>query len=185
MCLILTVVLVVSFTFYYPSSTFAQIYYPPPSSSIYPYPPSSSIYPYPPSSSIYPYPPSSSIYPPSSSIYPPSSSIYPQSNFPFLGLAQYAVKQSVSPWFPSIPAISCGLGKFSFTVLGVPDKQAVPEKDELMAIKIISSNNRPIITDEDISSLIFVGEDNIEKNEGEDFDIETLFNDCQTLMYSQ
>ena len=69
--------------------------------------------------------------------------------------------------------------------LGVPDKGASPEDDELMAIKIIASNNGLIITDRDVSGLIFVGEDNIEDNEGEDFDIKTLFNDCQTLMYSR
>ena len=54
-----------------------------------------------------------------------------------------------------------------------------------MAIKIIASNNRLIITDRDVSGLIFVGEKDIEENDGEDFDIKTLFNDCQTLMYSR
>ena len=130
---------------------------------------------YPPTSNIYPYPPT---YP--TNPYSPS-----QGNFPFLGLAQYGLRQAVSPWFPSIPAISCGLGKFSFNILGVPDKGGEPETDELMAIKIIASNNRLIITDRDVSGLIFVGEKNIEENDGEDFDIKTLFNDCQTLMYSR
>jgi hypothetical protein len=155
---------------YHSSFSFAQTYYPP-TSNIYPYPPTSNIYPYPPTSNIYPY--------------PPTSNIFPQSNTPFLGLAQFSSRHAVSPWFPSVPAISCGLGKFSFNVLGVPDEGASPEDDELMAIKIIASNNGLIITDRDVSGLIFVGEDNIEDNEGEDFDIKTLFNDCQTLMYSR
>jgi hypothetical protein len=172
---------------YHSSFSFAQTYYPP-TSNIYPYSPTSNIYPYSPTSNIYPYSPTSNIYPysPTSNIYPysPTSNIFPQSNTPFLGLAQFSSRQ-VSPWFPSVPAISCGLGKFSFNVLGVPDKGASPEEDELMAIKIIASNNGLIITDRDVSGLILVGEDNIEDNEGEDFDIKTLFNDCQTLMYSR
>jgi hypothetical protein len=163
---------------YHSSFSFAQTYYPP-TSNIYPYSPTSNIYPYSPTSNIYPYSPTSNIYP-----YSPTSNIFPQSNTPFLGLAQFSSRQ-VSPWFPSVPAISCGLGKFSFNVLGVPDKGASPEEDELMAIKIIASNNGLIITDRDVSGLILVGEDNIEDNEGEDFDIKTLFNDCQTLMYSR
>ena len=44
-----------------------------------------------------------------------------------------------------------------------------------MAIKIIASNNRLIITDRDVSGLIFVGEKNIEENDGEDFDIKKHF----------
>jgi hypothetical protein len=181
----ITLTLFVGLFFCYPSSfSFAQTYtYDPyfPSSNINPYNPYSS------SSNINPYNP----YFPSSNINPynpyfPSSNIYPpQNNFPFLGLAQFGIRQAVSPWFPSIPAISCGLGKFSFNVLGVPDKGTSPEKDELMAIKVIASNNGLIITDRDVSGLIFVGEKNIEENDGEDFDIKTLFNDCQTLMYSR
>ena len=169
--LIITLLLFVALVFCYPSSfLLAQTYYPP-----YPTQPI-----YPPNSNIYPYPPNSNIYP-----YPPNSNIYPQNSSPLLGLAQYGIRQAVSPWFPSIPAISCGLGKFSFNVLGVPDKGGEPEQDELMAIKIIASNNGRIITDKDVSGLIFVGEENIEDNDGEDFDIKTLFNDCQTLMYSR
>ena len=159
---IITLLFFVALLFCYPSSfLLAQTYYPP-----------------------YPTQP---IYPPSSNInpYPPNSNIYPQNSSPLLGLAQYGIRQAVSPWFPSIPAISCGLGKFSFNVLGVPDKGGEPEQDELMAIKIIASNNGRIITDKDVSGLIFVGEENIEDNDGEDFDIKTLFNDCQTLMYSR
>ena len=116
---------------------------------------------------------------------PPIPILRHKTTSPFLASAQYGLRQAVSPWFPSIPAISCGLGKFSFNILGVPDKGGEPETDELMAIKIIASNNRLIITDRDVSGLIFVGEKNIEENDGEDFDIKTLFNDCQTLMYSR
>ena len=160
----LTLTLSVVLVFCLPSNvSYAQTYSYDPSLTINRYPSTSNIYPYP---STYPYPTS-------------------QGNSPFLGLAQYGLTQSVSPWFPSIPAISCGLGKFSFNILGVPDEGGEPETDELMAIKIIASNNRLIITDRDVSGLIFVGEKNIEENDGEDFDIKTLFNDCQTLMYSR
>ena len=183
--LIIALLLFVGVVFSYPSSfLLAQTYYPTyptqPNSNIYPYFPSSNYNPYTPNSNYNPYTPNSNY-----NTYTPNSNIYPQNNSPFLGLAQYGIRQAVSPWFPSIPAISCGLGKFSFNVLGVPDKGGEPEKDELMAIKIIASNNGRIITDKDVSGLIFVGEKNIEENDGEDFDIETLFNDCQTLMYSR
>ena len=39
--------------------------------------------------------------------------------------------QQISPWFPSIPAIACGAGLFSFTITGVPDKDAnIPIQDD-------------------------------------------------------
>jgi hypothetical protein len=31
-------------------------------------------------------------------------------------------QHQLSPWFPSIPAIACGAGLFSFTITGVSDK---------------------------------------------------------------
>ena len=182
------------------SSSYAQTYFP--RSNIYPYTPTYPTNPYTPTYPTNPYTPTypTNPYTPTypTNPYTPTSNIYPypptyptnpytpsQDNFPFLGLAQYGLRQAVSPWFPSIPAISCGLGKFSFNILGVPDKGGEPEQDELMAVKIIASNNGRIITDKDVSGLIFVGEENIEDNDGEDFDIKTLFNDCQTLMYSR
>ena len=77
-------------------------------------------------------------------LYFPSNTIQsslPSSNLvsPFLSIS----RQSISPWFPSLPAISCGAGIFSFTIEGVPDKGVkVPINDDdnddgnLMALQI-------------------------------------------------
>ena len=32
--------------------------------------------------------------------------------------------QQISPWFPTVPAIACSTGLFSFNINGVPEKDA-------------------------------------------------------------
>ena len=98
-------------------------------------------------------------------------------------------RQSISPWFPSLPAISCGAGIFSFTIEGVPDKGVeVPINDEkLMALQIELDNNNPsffFVNNNDVSGKIFVGKNNIKTNQGDDFDVKNLFNNCRTLAFS-
>lgn len=111
----------------------------------------------------------------------PFPSIYP----PFLPIYQ----QVISPWFPSLPAISCGVGIFSFNIEGVPDKGVhVPVHDqELMALQIKLDRNNPgsiFVNDDDVSGEIFIGKKNIMTNQGDDFDVQNLFNNCRTLAYS-
>src|SRR5919109_5373627 len=53
---------------------------------------------------------------------PPSQTTFPPSVFPptqsFLPSTSFAIPTgSLSPWFPSIPAVACG-GTFSFTIIG-------------------------------------------------------------------
>ena len=108
--------------------------------------------------------------------------------------------QVVSPWFPSLPAISCGAGIFSFTIEGTPDegvhvsisddKKDYHEDDgdnKLMAlqIKMDNTNLGSIFKDDDeISGEIFVGRKNIKTNQGDDFVVKNLFNNCRTLAFS-
>jgi plastocyanin len=112
--------------------------------------------------------------------------------------------QQLSPWFPSIPAIACGGGLFSFTVTGVPDKDLdIPvtyddDRDKrndhednhddgeknMLALQMIRDNNRFRILDGEVEGQLAVGEKNIEKNKWKDFSVEDTFNICRTLAYS-
>jgi hypothetical protein len=119
--------------------------------------------------------------------YFPSNTIQQSSNIfsPFFPIS----RQSISPWFPSLPAISCGAGIFSFTIEGLPDKGVnIPINDEeLMALQIeLDKDHRGSIwtTSNDVSGKIFVGKNNIKTNQGDDFDVKNLFNNCRTLVFS-
>jgi hypothetical protein len=100
--------------------------------------------------------------------------------------------QQISPWFPSIPAIACGAGLFSFTITGVPDKDLnIPVSDDdidkekdLVSLQVIRDNNRFRIFNDDVQGQIAVGEKNIERQKWKDFEVEDLFNTCRTLAYS-
>ena len=109
---------------------------------------------------------------------------------PFPGLIS---SQPVSPWFPSIPAVACGGNLFSFTIQGKPhmdvklvsDNSKQDQKKGLLALQIISANNGMIPTKNSVTGMIFQGASNIEHNKGHDFDVKTMFNDCQTLAFSK
>lgn len=185
----------------------AQVIYPPgttyPPASTYPYP--SGTYPY--NNGAYPCPyPTSNLYnnnPYSSNTYPYSSNTYPYNSNtnlcnptqnPFPGLFPGLVtSQSISPWFPSIPAIACGGNLFSFTIQGKPhmnvklvsDNSKQAQKNGLLALQVIAANNGILINRYSVSGMIFQGASNIEHNKGHDFDIKTMFNDCQTLAFSK
>ena len=97
-------------------------------------------------------------------------------------------QQQNSPWFPSIPAIACGAGLFSFNIEGLPDKGVnIPINDEeLMALQIqFDKDDRGLFfTSGDVSGKILVGKDNIKTNQGDDFEVKNLFNNCRTLAFS-
>lgn len=119
--------------------------------------------------------------------YFPSNTIQQSSNVfsPFFPIS----RQSISPWFPSLPAISCGAGVFSFTIEGLPEKGVnIPINDEkLMALQIeLDKDNRGLFftSSNDVSGKVFVGKNNIETNQGDDFDVKNLFNNCRTLAFS-
>ena len=138
-------------------------------------------------------PPSAVTFPPS--VFPPTTSYVPPTSIaPVVG--------PLSPWFPSIPAIACG-GTFSFSVVGSLDRDNDNgnddnndknnnakrndnndnDKDKLYAIQIQSNGGSALDTDS-IEGKVFAGEKNIERNNGEDFDIKDVFNDCQVVTFS-
>ena len=119
--------------------------------------------------------------------YFPSNTIQQSSNVfsPFFPVS----RQSISPWFPSLPAISCGAGVFSFTIEGRPEKGVnIPSNDEkLMALQVeLDKDNRGLFftSSNDVYGKILVGKNNIETNQGDDFDVKNLFNNCRTLAFS-
>jgi hypothetical protein len=130
----------------------------------------------------------------------PFSSTVPSSSSALLLPYLPVDHQVVSPWFPSLPAISCGAGIFSFTIEGTPDegvhvsisddKKDYHDDDrdnKLMAlqIKMDNTNLGSISKDDDeISGEIFVGRKNIKTNQGDDFVVKNLFNNCRTLAFS-
>ena len=120
------------------------------------------------------------------SIYDPLAST-PFSLVTSFGLQQQ--RQQISPWFPSIPAIACGAGLFSFNIEGLPDKGVnIPiNNEDLMALQIqFDKDNRGLFftSGDDVSGEILVGKDNIKTNQGNDFDVKNLFNNCRTLVFS-
>lgn len=124
-------------------------------------------------------------------LYLPSNTVQPSlssSNLfsPFLSRSQQSILPW-SPWFPSLPAISCGAGIFSFNIEGVPDKDVqVPIDDgKLMALQIELDNPSMLsVSNNDVSGKIFVGKNNIKTNQGDDFEVKNLFNNCRTLQFS-
>jgi hypothetical protein len=138
-------------------------------------------------------PQSAVTFPPS--VFPPTTSFIPPTSIaPVVG--------PLSPWFPSIPAIACG-GTFTFSVVGSLDRDNGNDngnddnkdnnkndkndnnndKDKLYAIQIQSNGGSSLDTDT-IEGKVFAGEKNIERNNGEDFDIKDVFNDCQVVTFS-
>jgi hypothetical protein len=135
-------------------------------------------------------PQSAVTFPPS--VFPPTTSFIPPTSIaPVVG--------PLSPWFPSIPAIACG-GTFTFSVVGSLDrdndngnnhddnnkdknKDNNNDKDKLYAVQIIS-NGGSSLDSESIEGKVFAGEKNIERNNGENFDIKDVFNDCQVVTFS-
>jgi hypothetical protein len=178
-----------------------------PSQSSY-YPPSSTTFPptiYPPSGTTYP----STGYPPVGT-YPGTG--YPMAAAGGIGGVSTS-SQIIAPWFPSLPATNCG-GTFVMTVEGIPtggngndndkitpsdenddngdngdndDKQYSGKSNRRLAVQI-NSDNGQIITGQQQDAIfgqIFQGQKNIDQNKANDFDIRSIFNDCQVSMFSK
>jgi hypothetical protein len=111
----------------------------------------------------------------------------------------------LSPWFPSLPAIACG-GTSTMTTIGSlegdssngdnnkngnNDKKDDGNKDnddddddkKEYAFQI-ESEGGPSADPESVDGTVFAGEKNIERNNGKDFDIKDVFNDCQVSMFN-
>ena len=55
----------------------------------------------------------------------------------------------------------------------------------LLSLQVNSDNSRIFTDDDAISGEIFLGKNNIDKNKGNDFDIKSIFNDCQVITFSE
>ena len=55
----------------------------------------------------------------------------------------------------------------------------------LLSLQVNSDNSRIFTDDDAISGEIFLGKKNIDKNKGNDFDIKSIFNDCQVVTFSK
>jgi hypothetical protein len=121
-------------------------------------------------------PPSATTFPPS--VFPPTSSFLPSTSFAI-------PTGSLSPWFPSVPAISCG-GTFSFTVIGqVSDHKGVDSNGKQRIAIQINSAGGIDLSQQSIKGKIFVGQHNIDTNQGNNFNIKNVFNNCQGLTFSR
>jgi hypothetical protein len=103
----------------------------------------------------------------------------------------------MSPWFPSLPAIACG-GTTTMTTIGSIERDSDSsdnnnnnnggddddDDDKKDYAFQIESDGGPSADPESVDGTVFAGEKNIERNNGEDFDIEDVFNDCQVVTYS-
>jgi hypothetical protein len=111
----------------------------------------------------------------------------------------------LSPWFPSLPAIACG-GTSSMTTIGSlegdsngdngdnskngnkidkhDDKDNDDDDDKKEYAFQIESDGGPSADLESVDGTVFAGEKNIERNNGKDFDIKDVFNDCQISMFN-
>ena len=104
----------------------------------------------------------------------------------------------MTPWFPSLPAIACG-GTSTMTTIGSiesdsnsgdnsnnnnggdDDDNDDNKKDYAFQI---DSDGGPSADPESVAGTVYAGEKNIERNNGKDFDIKDVFNDCQVGMFN-
>jgi hypothetical protein len=103
----------------------------------------------------------------------------------------------MSPWFPSLPAIACG-GTSTMTTIGSIERDSNSDNnnnngrnnddddddDNKDYAFQIESDGGPSADPESVDGTVFAGERNIERNNGKDFDIKDVFNDCQVSMFN-
>jgi hypothetical protein len=141
-----------------------------------------------PSQSVPLLPPLQTTFPPS--VFPPTQSFVPQTSF--------AVPTgSLSPWFPSIPAIACG-GTFSLSIVGDVSSKDSNSGDhsskhsnngdqngkKTIALQVKAAGGTSL-DQNSISGQIFQGTKNIKNNNGNNFNIKSISNDCQVPTFSK
>jgi hypothetical protein len=104
----------------------------------------------------------------------------------------------LSPWCPSLPAIACG-GTSTMTTIGSLEgdnsngddgdnnkngNKNDKDDDKKEYAFQIESEGGPSADPESVDGTVFAGEKNIERNNGKDFDIKDVFNDCQVSMFN-
>jgi hypothetical protein len=132
------------------------------------------------------------------SVFPPTQSFLPPTSF--------AVPTgSLSPWFPSVPAIACG-GTFYLTITGDTYFKHVGSKhsnvnyngyknNDNNASDYRSSNGKQTIAlqviapggidldQNSVTGKVFVGQDNIDKNKAQKLNIDSLTNNCKSSTF--
>ena len=111
----------------------------------------------------------------------------------------------LSPWFPSLLAIACG-GTSTMTTIGSLEGECsngdnnkngnnnnkdngnkdndYGDDDKKDYAFQIESNGGQSADPESVDRTVYAGEKNIERNNGKDFDIKDVFNDCQVSMFN-
>jgi hypothetical protein len=145
---------------------------------------------------VYPYlPPAQTTFP--ASVFPPTQSFLPSTSFAI-------PTGSLSPWFPSIPAVSCG-GTFTLTIVGdvhnngnnnnnnknnnnnnnnKNNNNNGSDDKKTIALQIQAAGGTDL-NQNTISGQIFKGKDNIKHNDGQDFTVRGVNNDCQVPMFTK
>jgi hypothetical protein len=154
----------------------------------------SNLYPYGyPTTAVNPYGPQTTLSQPQTTFTQPSSTSTASLVSPTLTSPSTA---QMSPWFPSLPAIACG-GTSTMTTIGSIEGDSdsddnndnIYDNDEDDSDKkdyafLIESDGGPSADPESVDGKVFAGEKNIERNNGRDFDIKDVFNDCQVSMFN-
>jgi hypothetical protein len=110
---------------------------------------------------------------------------------------------NLSPWFPSLPAIGCG-GTFSLTIVGDVSSSSSDQTStsssssgnsdshhshshhgtKALALQVNSAGGVDL-TQESVNGKLFQGQNNIDNNQGNKFDIKDVFNNCQVVTFSR
>lgn len=141
------------------------------------------------------FPSQTTTFPPS--VFPPTTSALPSTSFG-------TQTGSLSPWFPSLPAIGCG-GTFSLTIVGdvsstsgqtsSSSSQNNNNNDNVgghhgkngkntLALQVNSAGGVDL-TQQSVKGRFFVGQHNIDNNQANNFDIKDVFNNCQVITFSR
>jgi hypothetical protein len=142
------------------------------------------------------FPSQTTTFPPS--VFPPTTSALPSTSFG-------TQTGSLSPWFPSLPAIGCG-GTFSLTIVGDVSStsgqtsSSSPQNNNnnndnggghhgkngknTLALQVNSAGGVDL-TQQSVKGRFFVGQHNIDNNQANNFDIKDVFNNCQVITFSR
>ena len=142
------------------------------------------------------FPSQTTTFPPS--VFPPTTSALPSTSFG-------TQTGSLSPWFPSLPAIGCG-GTFSLTIVGDVSSTSGQTSSSssqnnnnnndnggghhgkngknTLALQVNSAGGVDL-TQQSVKGRFFVGQHNIDNNQANNFDIKDVFNNCQVITFSR
>lgn len=163
--------------------------------SIFPVPP-------PPTSQIIQQPGTTGFFPSQTTTFPPS--VFPPTTSALPSTSFGTQTASLSPWFPSLPAIGCG-GTFSLTIVGDVSSASGQTSSSssnnnnnndnggghhgksgknTLALQVNSAGGVDL-TQQSVKGRFFIGQHNIDNNQANNFDIKDVFNNCQVITFSR